>query len=150
MQFAQFVLPHLSTGWRGLTPTQGLDRIFNYILQLLYMVCQWKSLPNEKNDKGRPEIHYTRIYRALRRWPHLRNFCGSVHRLHQHPPLDLTVIHGGSTTTAAKKGDGNLGYPGRLPATVSRPSPAPLVYMSGHQCDLAGVMPMKPKLLRSH
>src|SRR5580692_5279157 len=67
-QFEQLVLPHLSTGRRGPAPTLGLHKIFNYILQLLYMGCQWKALPIEKNDEGRPEIHYTRIYRALRRW----------------------------------------------------------------------------------
>jgi hypothetical protein len=36
-QFEQFVLPHLGTGRRGPAPTLGLHRIFNYILQLLYM-----------------------------------------------------------------------------------------------------------------
>jgi hypothetical protein len=55
-QFEQFVLPHLSTGRRGPAPTLGLHKIFNYILQLLYMGCQWKALPIEKNDEGRPEI----------------------------------------------------------------------------------------------
>ena len=115
-QFEQFVLPHLSTGRRGPAPTLGLHKIFNYILQLLYMGCQWKALPIEKNDEGRPEIHYTRIYRALRRWQADgcidRIFSGSVHRLHQDQLLDLTVIHGDGTTTAAKKGGDNLGYSG--------------------------------------
>jgi len=32
------------------------------------MGCQWKMLPIERNAKGRPEIHYTRIYRLMRRW----------------------------------------------------------------------------------
>ena len=94
-QFEQFVLPHLSTGRRGPAPTLGLHKIFNYVLQLLYMGCQWKALPIEKNDEGRPEIHYTRIYRALRRWQADgcidRIFSGSVHRLHQDQLLDLTV-----------------------------------------------------------
>jgi len=115
-QFEQFVLPHLSTGRRGPAPTLGLHKIFNYILQLLYMGCQWKALPIEKNDEGRPEIHYTRIYRALRRWQADgcidRIFAGSVHRLHQDQLLDHTVIHGDGTTTAAKKGGDNLGYSG--------------------------------------
>ena len=115
-QFEQFVLPHLSTGRRGPAPTLGLHKIFNYVLQLLYMGCQWKALPIEKNDEGRPEIHYTRIYRALRRWQADgcidRIFSGSVHRLHQDQLLDLTVIHGDGTTTAAKKGGDNLGYSG--------------------------------------
>jgi transposase len=68
-------------------PTLGLHRIFNYILQLLYMGCQWKALPIERNAEGRPEIHYTRIYRALRRWQADRCidriFAGSVNKLHQ-------------------------------------------------------------------
>jgi hypothetical protein len=101
---------------RGPAPTLTLHKIFNYILQLLYMGCQWKVLPIEKNDEGRPEIHFTRIYRALRR----RQadgcidaiFAGSVLRLHQDQLLDLTVIHGDGTTTAAKKGGDNLGYSG--------------------------------------
>ena len=115
-QFEQFVLPHLSTGRRGPAPTLGLHKIFNYILQLLYMGCQWKALPIERNAEGRPEIHYTRIYRALRRWQADgcidAIFAGSVHRLHQDQLLDLTVVHGDGTTTAAKKGGDNLGYSG--------------------------------------
>ncbi|WP_328807246.1 transposase [Paraburkholderia elongata] len=62
------VLPHLSRGRRGPAPTLAMHTIFNYVLQLLYTGCQWKALPNRMNAKGRPEIHYTRIYRALRRW----------------------------------------------------------------------------------
>jgi transposase len=115
-QFEQFVLPHLSTGRRGPAPTLGLHRIFNYILQLLYMGCQWKALPIERNADGRPEIHYTRIYRALRRWQADgcidAIFAGSVRKLHQDGLLELTVIHGDGTTTAAKKGGDNLGYSG--------------------------------------
>lgn len=80
------------------------------------MGCQWKTLPIEKNPEGRPEIHYTRIYRALRRWQADSCidaiFAGSVRKLHQDQLLDLTVIHGDGTTTAAKKGGDNLGYSG--------------------------------------
>src|SRR6202158_282558 len=67
-QFEAFVLPHLSRGSRGPTPKLGLHKIFNYILRLLYLGCQWKELPIEKDGLGHPEIHYTRIYRAFRRW----------------------------------------------------------------------------------
>jgi transposase len=115
-QFEQFVLPHLSRGRRGPPPTLALHKIFNYILQVLYMGCQWKMLPIERNAEGRPEIHYTRIYRAMRRW--LADGCmdtlfaGSVSRLHHDKLLDLTVIHGDGTSTAAKKGGDNLGYSG--------------------------------------
>ena len=67
-QFEQFVLPPLSRGRRGPPPTLALHKIINYILQVLYMGCQWKMLPIERNAKGRPEIHYTRIYCVMRRW----------------------------------------------------------------------------------
>ena len=39
-QFEQFVLPHLGHGRRGPPPTLALHKIFNYILQVLYMGCQ--------------------------------------------------------------------------------------------------------------
>jgi hypothetical protein len=116
----QLVLPHLSTGRRGPASTLGLQHsIFNYMLQLLYMGCQWKVLPIEMNDEGNPEIHYTRIYRALRRWQADdcidRIFAGSVRKLDQDGLLELTVVHGDGTTTAAKKGGDNLGYSGQAP-----------------------------------
>jgi transposase len=115
-QFEQFVLPHLRRGRRGPPPTLPLHKIFNYILRVLYMGCQWKMLPIERNAKGRLEIHYTRIYRLMRRWQADgcmdAIFAGSVSRLHDDQLLDLTVIHGDGTTTAAKKGGDNLGYSG--------------------------------------
>ncbi len=73
-------------------------------------------LPIESNDKGRPEIHHTRIYRMMRRWQAdgsiERIFAGTVNQLHQDQLLKLSVIHGDGMTTAAKKGGGNLGYSG--------------------------------------
>jgi hypothetical protein len=64
-QFEQFVLPHLSTRCRGPAPKLSLHAIFNTILQQLYMGCQWKKLPIEKDRDGRAEIHYTRVYNAF-------------------------------------------------------------------------------------
>jgi transposase len=115
-QFEQFVLPHLSIGRRGPAPKLSLHKIFNYILRLLYLGCQWKELPIQKDDEGRPEIHYTRIYSAWRRWE--ANGCidaiftGSVAQLHRDNLLDITVLHGDGTTTAAKKGGDNIGFSG--------------------------------------
>src|ERR1700692_2545667 len=63
-QFEAFVLPHLSVGSRGPAPKLGLHKVFNYILCVLYLGCQWKELPIEKDRQGLPEIHYTRVYRA--------------------------------------------------------------------------------------
>jgi transposase len=109
-------LPHLSRGRRGPPPTLSLHKIFNYILKALYMGCQWMMLPIDSNDEGRREIHHTRIYRMMRRWQAdgsiERMFAGTVHLLHQDQLLDLSVIHGDGTTTAAKKGGDNLGYSG--------------------------------------
>jgi DNA-binding PadR family transcriptional regulator len=89
-EFEQFVLPHLSVGSRGPASKLGFHKIFNYILQQLYLGCQWKELSIEKDGEGRPEIHYTRIYSAWRRWE--ADGCidailtGSVAQLHQDVP----------------------------------------------------------------
>src|SRR3954466_15080304 len=114
--FEQFVLPHLSIGSRGPAPKLGLFKIFNYILQLLYLGCQWKELPIEKDNDGCPEIHYTRIYSAFRRWEADgcldAIFVGSGMQLFQGAPFDIPVIPGDGTTTAAKKGGDNIGFNG--------------------------------------
>lgn len=90
--------------------------LFNYILKLLYLGCQWKDLPIAKDKDGQPEIHYTRIYRAFRRFEAYgcfeAIFTGSVLLLHQKEYLDISVIHGDGTTTEAKKGGDNLGFSG--------------------------------------
>jgi transposase len=116
VQFEQFVLPHLSVGSRGPAPKLGLSKTFNYILRQLYMGCQWKELPIARDDEGRPEIHYTRIYGAFRRWEADgcidAIFVDSVLKLEQDDLLDTTVIHGDGTTTAAKKGGDNIGFSG--------------------------------------
>ena len=115
-QFKEFVLPHLHIGSRGPQPQLSLHAIFNYILKLLYLGCQWKELPIEKNEEGRPEIHYTRLYGAFRRYEAHGCFdvifAGSVSLLSLKGQLDISVIHGDGTTTAAKKGGDNLGFSG--------------------------------------
>ena len=115
-QFEQFVLPHLSRGTRGPASKLSPHATFNYILKLLYPGCQWKELPIEKDRDGRPEIHHTRIYRAFRRWEAqgciAAIFAGSVLKLHQAELLDISIIHGDGTTTAAKKGGDNIGFSG--------------------------------------
>lgn len=98
-QFEEFVLPHLSRGRRGPPSTLSSHKIFNYILQLLYMGCQWKMLPIERNASGLPEIHYTRICRAMRRWQANgfidKIFSGSVRKLHQDQRQCQVEGHGG-------------------------------------------------------
>ena len=76
-------------------------------------VASGKQLPIEKASTGKPEIHYTRICSAFRRWQ--ANGCidaiftGSVLTLKQTGHLDTSVIHGDGTTTVAKKGGDNIG-----------------------------------------
>lgn len=83
-------------------------------MKLLYIGCQWKELPIEKDESGRPEIHYTRIYNVFRRWESDgcidAIFIGSVLKLHQNELLNTSIIHGDGTTTSAKKGGDNIGY----------------------------------------
>jgi transposase len=115
-QFNEFVLPHLPIGSRGPQPKLSLHCIFNYILKFLYLGCQWKELPIEKTPEGLPEIHYTRIYQAFRRFEAHGSFemifVASVSRLKQEELIDIKVIHGDGTTTSAKKGGDNLGFSG--------------------------------------
>jgi transposase len=115
-QFEEFVLPHLTVGRRGPPFKLSLHAIFNYVLRLLYLGCQWKELPIEKGIDGRPEIHYTSVYRAFRRWVDDccfdAIFTGSVSTLAHHDLLDTSVVHGDGTTTVAKKGGDNIGFSG--------------------------------------
>jgi len=67
-RFEEFILPHLTVGSRGPAPKLSLHALFNYILKLLYLGCQWKELPIEKDATGRREIHHVRIWRTFRRW----------------------------------------------------------------------------------
>jgi transposase len=115
-QFEQFVLPHLPVTRRGPKPKLSWHAVVNYILLFLYMGCQWKKLPIQKGADGKPEIHYSRIYNAFRFLTECgiitAIFVASVSRLHKGKLLDVSVIHGDGTTTAAKKGGDNLGYSG--------------------------------------
>ena len=67
-RFEEFILPHLTVGRRGPAPKLSLHTLFNYILKLLYLGCQWKELPIGKDATGRREIDHSRIWRTFRRW----------------------------------------------------------------------------------
>lgn len=107
-RFSQFVLPHLTNGSRGPQTKVSFYRIFNYILQLLHTGCQWKEIPIQNDESGKPEIHYTRIFRTFQRWQQdgcfEKIFKGSVEHLFLHNLLDTSVIHGDGSATPAKKG----------------------------------------------
>lgn len=107
-EFNEFVLPHLTKGSRGPNTKLTFHRLFNYLLKLMHTGCQWEELPIEKDEFGKPEIHYTRLFRTFQRW--LKDGCfdnifiGSVSELFKHNLLDTKVIHGDGSTTVAKKG----------------------------------------------
>jgi hypothetical protein len=67
-EFNEFFLPHLSMPKRGPKCKIGYLKLFNYILKLLYTGVQWKELPIDQGDDGKPEITYTVIYKAFARW----------------------------------------------------------------------------------
>ncbi|MDE1465954.1 transposase [Spartinivicinus poritis] len=70
-QFDEFILPHLSNGKRGPKTALSFYKLFNYILSFLYTGCQWKELFIEKDASGKPEIHYTRVFRVFQHWERL-------------------------------------------------------------------------------
>ena len=115
-RFQELVLPDLSVGSQGPDTKLSPHALFNYILKQLYLGCQLKELPIEKDVKGRQEIHYTRVWRAFRRGEadgcFDAIFEGTVLTLHRADLLDDSVIHGDGTTTAAKKGGDNIGFSG--------------------------------------
>ena len=71
---------------------------------------------HRKGREGREEIHHTGVWRAFRRWEadgcFDAIFEGTVLKLHHADLLDVSVIHGDGTTTAAKKGGDNIGFSG--------------------------------------
>lgn len=115
-QFNEFVLPHLSKGKRGPKCSIPLHRIFNYILKLMHTGTQWEQLPITLNCAGKPEIHYTRIFKIYKRWVNdgslAKIFDSSVLILFQNNLLDLSIFHGDGSLTCAKKGGDQIGYSG--------------------------------------
>ena len=108
-EFNQFVLPHLKKGRRGPSKKLSFFKIFNYILKLMHTGCQWSQIPIDKDETGKPEIHYTRIFRAFSYWVRQgcfnRIFESSVLTLFKAKLLDMSVLHGDGTCTVAKKGE---------------------------------------------
>jgi transposase len=107
-EFHEFILPHLSRPKRGPKCKLGYHRLFNLILWVLYTGMQWKCLPIPEGPTGKPEIHYTNVYRAFAKWADdgslQQAFIASVSHLSDEKHLDLRVLHGDGTNTVAKKG----------------------------------------------
>jgi transposase len=114
--FTEFFLPHLSMPKRGPKCKIGYFRILNYILKVLYTGMQWQELPIEKGKDGKPEIHYTGIYKVFARWSGDGSlkaiFGGSVAHLAAENELNVSVLHGDGSNTVAKKGGDGIAYSG--------------------------------------
>jgi transposase len=114
-EFTAFILPHLSMPKRGPTCKIGYHRLFNLILWVLYTGMPWKCLPMLKDAHGKPELHYTNVYRAFAKWADdgslQQAFMASVGHLSDEQKLDLRVLHGDGTNTVAKKGAMGLATP---------------------------------------
>lgn len=115
-EFNQFILTHLPPKIRGRPYKITRYKIFNYIMKFLYMGCQWKMLPIDKDEAGQPEIHCSQVFRVFQHWltygTLLNLFENSVFQLANGNLLDISIIHGDGTTTMAKKGGDCLGFSG--------------------------------------
>ena len=90
--------------------------LFNYILKLLCLGCQWKELPIERDANGAPGNYHIGIWRTFRRWVAAGCFKaifeGTMLILCQAELLDISIIHRDGTTTAAKKSGDSIGFNG--------------------------------------
>ncbi len=115
-EFNEFIFNHLPEKMQKRHYQVSRYKIFNYILKFLYMGCQWKMLPIEKDATGRPEIHYSQVFRVFQAWLKcntlLKIFECSVLTLDIENRLDTSVTHGDGTTTMAKKGGDCLVFSG--------------------------------------
>ena len=106
--FEAFILPHLSMPKRGPRCKLSYHCLFNLILWVLYTRMPWKCLPMPKGPTGKPEFHYTNVYRAFAKWADdgslWQAFVASVRHLAAEKHLDLRILHGDGTNTVAKKG----------------------------------------------
>jgi transposase len=140
-EFNEFIFPYLSMPKRGPTCKIGYHRVFNLILWVLYTGMQWKCLPMLKDADGKPEIHYTNVYRAFAKWTDdgslQQAFIASVGHLSAEKKLDLRVLHGDGTNTVAKKGAMGLAIRATSTSRGRRSSPLPTTMaMSSLPCPL--------------
>src|SRR3954462_7837551 len=98
--------------------TRLSPRLQSYPLGTLYR-RKWKCLPIPRGGDGSAMIHYTTIYKLFARWADDGSldqaFIASVRHLAEQHHLDLSILHGDGSNTAAKKGGDGIGYSGHKP-----------------------------------
>jgi transposase len=94
--FTACIFPHLSMPKRGPKCKLGYYRVFNLILWVLYTGMQWKCLPVPQDLHGKPEIHYTTVYKVFAKWADdgslWQAFIASVTHLSAEKYLDTSVL----------------------------------------------------------
>jgi hypothetical protein len=77
---------------------------------------QWAVLPIDTGSDGKPEIHYTSVYKKFACWSDdgslTKAFENSVKHLSETDKLDTSVLNGDGSNTVAKKGGDGIGYSG--------------------------------------
>src|SRR5579871_329251 len=122
-QFANHIVPYLSTAKRGYVSKIALVKIFNYMLYRLHTGCQWAELPiaPKPDNPEEGEISWWAVYYHFRKWSR----DGSLERVWQHSvqmvedKLDLTVLNLDGSHAVAKKGGEAVAYQGRKKAKTS-------------------------------
>lgn len=142
-QFSEFILPYLPIRTRGRPYKISRYKIFCYIMHILYTGCQWKMIPIGKDKNGKPEIHYSQIFRIYKRWVEhgsfVEIFINSVSTCHEHGLLDTSIFHGDGSTTMAKKGGDVLGYSGHKHMKGEK-----VVAISDRNCNVISPMVIAP------
>jgi len=100
-KFNEIILPLLWKGSRRPKPKLSYFKLFHYMLYVLYTGIQWEMLPNEK---GKPEIHYSNVWRKWKHQSIRKIFDHNVKALSDTGKLDLTVLNGDGGNIVAKKG----------------------------------------------
>jgi transposase len=109
-EFNEFVLPFLPKKISGRNSKVPYWRTYNYISKVLRTGMQWSELQDSiaKDKTGRPEIHYTNIFKCFTKWVAFGVFDKShkaiLKAAHVAGQLDLSVLNGDGTNTIAKKG----------------------------------------------
>ena len=67
-EFDEFILKHLPEKMQKRHYRVSRYKILNYVLKFLYMGCQWKMLPIEKDKTGRPEILPVAYFKRFAVW----------------------------------------------------------------------------------
>jgi len=101
-----------SQRWQWIPTKLTPHAVFNNILQLLYMGCQWQATASRKGFHRQAQDSLHANLQCLSQVAGDAIFIGSVLTLKQTGHLEASVLHGDGTTTAAQKGGDNIGLSG--------------------------------------